>query len=854
ETFMMWNLKKFIVLLLFANLCHSDETCDIASVHVTNEDGSQHTFSMKQLTNPEKHCTTCGTQISTDPFSVGLMPSIAADMGMPNIPCEKDGDDLCKLCQGDQENNPECEANEDLLKAAAQSLIDKGHIVIASGDEEVDDKIAYGMVLLLSGLVDASIDQLTSVIQNGKDFNISVAHRGRGMAYTKKAKENVSFLGKALADYTKAIELNNSDPDNYERRAEVLLAAGRYTQASEDIQKALKIKRSVKLQFLLGIVKLGTWDFVGAKKELRGVLDVEEKNYQALYYLGLALYNMGEIRNAIEAYKEAIALKPDTPEVHTSLAHAYKELGNQKSARQSFNTSLTLDSNVAMTWQLRGAMYQNLGQPGHSIQDMQKCLELDQHNRVCEYIQGVAHMAQGQFFEAVKDHTRLIAYKPRPMLKLPPEMLKAHYLREYSRYLHAELDTSISDFNPDNQLDGEFRDHWAKLLPFIFEKYTEQPGIQPNIEDVSLPEFSEYESDVQGLICRAEKIGKLSQINADGYSVNKRLNLAIGLAAIHTAQSMEAIFRGGTSKHIKPDQRYHWRDLYNIAVPYRRLYDMENPVFWLDLMPEERQREGYNSDLNFIRGQTKNLRLRSYFNLVFSLIQTMIQRNQDNTAFSAKFKDQIRKAKTCEDILQISKDYNLNQEGYMVSIQVPCFPERIKEQKGDQAIEGIILTLTGEKSGNTQFSINIANTKERINSFHIELDYIFNRLQEEGRKAVSGKLNESDGIMNLILSLTYYFYNLSPLSRGTSAVAYSVLLGLTMAVGREITGKLPQGKLLDLEAMLSSSPNTFITVVKQWFNIKRLNSPVSTLPKVADSFPTVRSVIEVLNLSHSLSC
>ncbi len=38
-----------------------------------------------------------------------------------------------------------------------------------------------------------------------------------------------------------------------------------------------------------------------------------------------------------------------------------------------------------------------------------------------------------------------------------------------------------------------------------------------------------------------------------------------------------------------------------------------------------------------------------------------------------------------------------------------------------------------------------------------------------------------------------------PLSRGTSAVAYSVLLGLILAAGREVTGNIPPGKVITMQ-------------------------------------------------------
>lgn len=37
---------------------------------------------------------------------------------------------------------------------------------------------------------------------------------------------------------------------------------------------------------------------------------------------------------------------------------------------------------------------------------------------------------------------------------------------EYSRYLHSHLDTPLSEYSPDVDLDGRLRDLWVKGLPF----------------------------------------------------------------------------------------------------------------------------------------------------------------------------------------------------------------------------------------------------------------------------------------------------------------------------------------------------------------------------------------------------
>ena len=54
----------------------------------------------------------------------------------------------------------------------------------------------------------------------------------------------------------------------------------------------------------------------------------------------------------------------------------------------------------------------------------------------------------------------------------------------------------------------------------------------------SLP-WSRYPPRVQSLLCRAHKLGALVQVSSDGYLPRARVNLAMGLAALHIAQLLQ---------------------------------------------------------------------------------------------------------------------------------------------------------------------------------------------------------------------------------------------------------------------------------------------------------------------------
>lgn len=80
---------------------------------------------------------------------------------------------------------------------------------------------------------------------------------------------------------------------------------------------------------------------------------------------------------------------------------------------------------------------------------------------------------------------------------------------------------------------------------------------------------------------------------------------------------------------------------------------------------------------------------------------------------------------------------------------------------------------------------------------------------------------EQDRLVNTLLSIMYYLYNLRPLNRESSFATYTFLTGVLLSLGREITGRMPAGKQPEMEAILSGAPDAFATVTQQWYNIQR---------------------------------
>ncbi|XP_071080039.1 tetratricopeptide repeat protein 13-like isoform X1 [Haliotis cracherodii] len=849
-----------VVVLQLCFTLQDNQFCEIANVQIEHEDGTRQVFELKRI-EPIKGapCLVCGNKASnreweTTPltFNIVLTPGevvAECETGKHNLPAG-----LCtsqhmnEVCKKDDPSS--CPEDPQIL---ANSIVEQGLVPMATGDSDIDQKIALAVVLVNLGSHDLAIQKFTKILQV-KPRTVA-AFYGRGVAYARKGLNVPENAVLALSDFTEAIQTDKKRHEAYERRAEVYISLGQYNEALEDLTVAIKHRPTEKLYFMRGVINLLLENFADAETDFKQNLESEGDMYIMSYFnLGLAQYYRGRVRNAIEVFKEVLKKKPDHIDACTSLAQAFKELGNLKAARSRFNQSLSLDPNHSLSLQLQGSMMYHSGDSHAALNDFNKCLEIDSENVHCQYMQGLAYLAMGKFYEGVKASTKVMI-KSSGSIKMSPEFIKAHYLREYGRYLHSKLDVNLDQLQPEYDLGDEFQDHWVKTLPFTFTKpYQEQPGLQPDIRDVTPQTLSSYPPQAQTLLCRAEKIGWSMQVNSDGFTPNKRLNLAMGLASIHIAQHFEMKWKSykntkGSGVNVT-ERPLSWREVFGIAVQYRRLADPEQPVLWVSSLPDHLTTEGHRTDITFIRGSVANLKVMQYFDLVFKLAKTMLEHYSGEGAVSyANLKEDIRKAQSCEDLLSVARKRKINPHGFLVSTQVPSMTKTKEEDR----LDGAMLILTEDLNGKIVFALNVANTQERMTMYSSEMDYVFTQIQDEIRKTGLSKITDIDQILNLIVSLVYYFYNLMPLTRGSSVVAYTVALGLVMSVGRQVTGKIPTGKLLELEAMLAGAPDAFVAVSKQWMSIKKNNSLVSTLPKVWEVFPTVRHVLEALTVNTS-SC
>jgi len=73
------------------------------------------------------------------------------------------------------------------------------------------------------------------------------------------------------------------------------------------------------------------------------ILEIEPKNYKALYNLGIAYFNLGQIENALKAYNNAITIKTDYKHCYYNIGLIYETKENLKKALMYYEKALDID-------------------------------------------------------------------------------------------------------------------------------------------------------------------------------------------------------------------------------------------------------------------------------------------------------------------------------------------------------------------------------------------------------------------------------------------------------------------------------------------------------------------------------
>lgn len=159
-------------------------------------------------------------------------------------------------------------------------------------------------------------------------------------------------------------------------------------KAKEDAGKAPADQRDAAKAKVTDLSNQTVAEFTAAQKAA-----TEKDTNQHIIWAKLAeAYDLaGRNDEAINAYQQAIALKPDVPGYHNNLGNVQARSGKVDDARASYIKSAELDPpNAATAWRNFGISLYNAGRLKEAVEPLKKASELDSKNPQVWYLLGAA--------------------------------------------------------------------------------------------------------------------------------------------------------------------------------------------------------------------------------------------------------------------------------------------------------------------------------------------------------------------------------------------------------------------------------------------------------------------------------
>lgn len=215
----------------------------------------------------------------------------------------------------------------------------------------------------------------------------------RGAAFAARHE-----FSRAIADFTRAAQLEPDNPKHYYDRAMARMGNRQPAQAASDFDRALKLRPGYGPALLQrGRLRLATGDAAGAAADFDAAA---RRNSQM--HLPIAVYyrSAGQFSEAIAQFSQWIAAHPHAPALAGALngrcrtrALWGRELDK---ALDDCNESLKLNPRVSAVLDSRGMVYLRLGQIRRAIKDYDTALRLQPKNAWSLYGRGLAELREGK--------------------------------------------------------------------------------------------------------------------------------------------------------------------------------------------------------------------------------------------------------------------------------------------------------------------------------------------------------------------------------------------------------------------------------------------------------------------------
>ena len=252
----------------------------------------------------------------------------------------------------------------------------------------------------------------------------------RGMIERGDANFDKGDWAGAIADYTKAIELDPRCAEAWSDRGAARVSRGDREGGLADCTKAIELYPRYPMAWVnRGMAKGGLGDLEGAVADETTAIELDPKLVLGWLNRGLSKVSLGDHEGAIADYTRALELDPEQPVALSDRGAARENKGDHAGALRDTSRALELDPKLASAWANRAGARASSGDLEGAIADGTRAIELQPDLAPAWGNRGAARASNGDREGAVADYERFLELAPdapqAPVVKQQLEALRA---------------------------------------------------------------------------------------------------------------------------------------------------------------------------------------------------------------------------------------------------------------------------------------------------------------------------------------------------------------------------------------------------------------------------------------------
>ena len=211
-------------------------------------------------------------------------------------------------------------------------------------------------------------------------------------------------LDAAIADYSQAIVLNPKDPSAYCDRASAKVSNGDFKGAIVDSDKALALAPDdAEVRGKRGGVRYLAGDLKGALADFDRALEIDPKLVNAHATRSKVRYRMGDMDGYLADLDAAILLGCDDPDIHANRASLRLQKGDLDGALSDSSRAIELEPKNPAGLRVRGEVKRAKGDFDGAISDLDRAIEIEPKNASAYFSRGNVRYLARAFGRAAVD-------------------------------------------------------------------------------------------------------------------------------------------------------------------------------------------------------------------------------------------------------------------------------------------------------------------------------------------------------------------------------------------------------------------------------------------------------------------